>query len=137
MSGILSRSLLQVVAAVVLFTGVSASELFAGTTYDVYAFTVGNNPTTVVGALYKQEFYPPFYMFGYNQQLVNGTMMPFDIPVSQTTNFGPGMNQYIYKQTLANLTPGSYYSVEFYTSSGYGPGYFYTPFATPIGWTQQ
>ena len=136
MSRFLSRSLFQVVAAVVLFAGVSTSELFAGTTYDVYAYTVGNNPTTIVGALYQQQFHPP-YFYGYNQQPVNGTMMPFDIPVSSITNFGPGMNQYIYKQTLTNLTPGSYYSVSFYIRSGYGPGYTYTPFASPIGWTQQ
>ena len=121
-----------------MIIGVCKSELRAGTTYDVYAYTVGNNPTPIVGALYVQGFSSyPYYMYGYNQVIVNGTTYPFDIPLFSTTNFGPGMIQHIYKQTLTNLTPGSSYSMKFFTRSGYGPGYNYTPFGTPIGWYQQ
>ncbi len=128
---------LLVVAAVVLFSGACASELVAGTTKEVYAYTYTSNAQDVVAVLYKQEFFPP-YWFGYNQQLVDGSYEPFELPVFQVTPLPPPMqnlNEYIYMRTLTDLTPVSMYRYVVYVRTGYGPGYTYTQLGGS-DWTQ-
>ncbi len=54
MIGFLRRSLLQVVAAVVLYASAGASEVFAATSHVVAAVTYGNVSKAVVGKLYHK-----------------------------------------------------------------------------------
>ncbi len=142
MSRFLRRSFLQVVAAVVVLTGVSASDLFAGTTHDVYGYTFGTTPDVMVGLLYKFQFsYSPsgIPMVGWYPQPLEGPIGEFVMPVVASVPLvGMPGSQYTYKRTLLNLTPGSDYKAPIYIRSGVGPGYTYTSVAGfGVQWTQQ
>ena len=133
MSGFLRRSLWQVVAAVVLYSGVGASDLFAATTHTFEHITYGNASKTVVAKHYRKVTLngmqvwvqvpvdpdpnadPPYDGLGY-----------FSVPLYQDTLLYPGYYEYKYRQTLTNRTPGMEYKVKLYIRTGTPGNYTYT-----------
>ena len=147
MTGFLRRSLLQAVAAVVLFASAGASDVFAATSYDVGAVTYGNAPKTVVAKHYRKVTQNGMQVWVQvpvnpdpNADPPNDGLGYFSVPLYQTTLLyymgGQPYNQYEYGTTLTNRTPGQQYKVDFYLRTGASPNYTYTSMNTSTSWTQ-
>ncbi len=142
MTGFSRRSLLQIVAAVILYMGVGATELFAGS-HSIAAVFGGATPATFKAKLYKKVLLngmdqyvqvpvdpdpaanPPYDGNGY-----------FAVPhtTTQETN-QPGYMQFNHAQTLNGLVSGRHYKVAIYMRTGSSPNYTYT-WHTDTLWTQ-
>lgn len=141
MPTLLRRSLLQAIAAVVLFACAGGADVFAGTTQTVAATTNGSAPATVVFTLWRRVYapgVPPAW------QLVtvwdNNANPPgedidgrMNLPVVSTTPGGGGNNTYIYGTTLTGLTPGVSYAYVCENQVG-NPAYYST--LQTVYWTQ-
>ncbi len=136
MSGFLRRSLWQVVAAVVLFAGAGASDLFAATTHTTTAATAGGQPATVKGTLWKWVTVNGMSQWVRIELLPPDGFNPFAMPLVNTTPTGQqGYNYYTYSRGLTGLTPGVIYAVVHQTETGTAPNYTYTKISEDQ-WTQ-
>ena len=131
---ILRRSLLQVVAAVVLFVGAGAAELFAGTTEAVAASTNGSSQSVVVYTLWRLANVNGIPRYVLQPVTVNGTLDTdgrMNLPLVNTIPMGiSNMNNYIYGTTLTGLTSGTAYAVVCEVESGTAPNNTYSTIQT-------
>ena len=139
MTGFVKRSLLQVVAAVVLFASAGASDVFADTSHIVAAVTYGNVSKAVVGKFYHKVTNNGMHtwqqvLVNYNPPERDGTEY-FNISYIDNTLLYPQYYKYHYATSLSILEPGLEYKVEVYTRTGASPNYTYTSLGTD-SWTQ-
>ena len=143
MTGILKRSLLQLVAAVVLFAGAGASDLFAGD-QTITVTTGGPTPSTVVFTLWRLTTVngPPTYVLqpvndgvdeDGNPKLDSDGRMPMDFLSTTNLNY-----QWIhtYDKTLTSLTPGTRYAATYEIQSGTLGNYTYTTINSTTYWIE-
>ncbi len=139
MTGFLRRTLLQAVAAVVLFAGAGESNLFAGTTETVAATTVGSTSSIVVFTLWRQTMVNGSPVYVIQPVTVNGVLDTdgrMNLPLVNTIPIGmANMNNYVYGTTLTSLTSGTHYAVVCEVRGGTAPYYTYSTIQTTF-WTE-